>query len=78
MKNALAVTDDGFGSVRGRSGAVRFGLSESMKRSGAGLLENVGKPQVVVAIHRTVVDLRQGRRRGRNIMVEIQKLWNLA
>ena len=58
----LAVADDG--SVRGRSVAVRFGLSETMKRSSAGLLENMGKPQVVVAMTRTVVGLRQGRRPG--------------
>ena len=44
-----------------------------MKRSGAGLLENVDKPQVVIAIHRLVIGLRQDRRRERNIMVEIQK-----
>ena len=31
------------------------------------------KPQVVVAIHRPVVGLRQDRRRERDIMVEIQK-----
>ena len=41
------------------------------------LLEDVVKPQVVVAMHRPVVGLRQDRRRKRSIMVEIQKLWNL-
>ena len=44
-----------------------------MKRGGAGYLESVVMPQGLVAMHRPVADLCQGRRRERNIMVEIQK-----
>ena len=53
--------------------AGRNQLCETMKRGGVGLLSCVVKPQVVIAMHRPVVGLRQGRRRVRNIMVEIQK-----
>ena len=49
-------------------------LFETMKRGGAGLLSGVVKPQGTDAVHRPVVGLRQGRRRERNIMVEIQKV----
>ena len=35
------------------------------------------KPQVVVAIHRPVVGIRQGRRPERNIMAEIQKVYSV-
>ena len=38
------------------------------------LAHGVVKPQSTDAMHRPVVDLRQGRRRERNIMVEIQKV----
>ena len=45
-----------------------------MKRGGAGLLESVVMPHDCVAMRRPVAGLRQGRRRERNIMVEIQKI----
>ena len=35
------------------------------------------RPYLVQVMHRSVVWLGQGRQRERNIMVEIQKLWNL-
>ena len=48
-------------------------LYETMKRGGAGRLGSVVIPQESCAMRRPVADLRQGRRRERNIMVEIQK-----
>ena len=42
-------------------------------RGGAGLLSGVAEPQDADAVNRPEVGLRQGRRRGRNIMVEMQK-----
>ena len=50
-------------------------LFETMKRGGAGLLSGVVKPQITDVVHRPVAGLGQGRRRERNIMVEIQKYW---
>ena len=38
------------------------------------MLESVVMPHDCVAMHRPVAGLRQGRRRERNIMVEIQKI----
>ena len=48
-------------------------LFETMKRGGAGRLGSVVMPQESCAMRRPVAGLRQGRRRERNIMVEIQK-----
>ena len=48
-------------------------LYETMKRGGAGYLESVVRPQGLLAMHRPVAGLGQGRRRERNITVEIQK-----
>ena len=48
-------------------------LFETIKRGGAGLRLSVVKPLVLNAMHRLAFGFGQGRRRGHNIIVEIQK-----
>ena len=52
----------------------RMQLCETTERGGAGLLEAWLSHSFCTAMRRPVVGLRQGRRRERNIMVEIQKV----
>jgi hypothetical protein len=56
-----------------RSFLGRIQLFETMKREGAGTLENVVMPQGSDAEHRPVTSLRKGWRRGNYNKVEIHK-----